>query len=348
MGMDMKRLRLILGVLVILIVTGIVVALFFSSQKLKEAEEKGKETTVAESGPPSIEAEKLKYTESEGGKTLYEIESGQAKFFKDESRTEFTDIRVTFFYQDQYEIVVTGKRGVLNTDSKDITISDDVKITAAGDYTMTANTLTYNADSHEISTDDLITVTGPKADFSGRGLAFNLDTEELSIKSDVSTTIIGEGTAALPPTGTAASETGLTDIGRLDSPVHITSAGFMGSRKGSFFRYTGGAVVTYKDASLTAPSITVYVDPDAGKIRRIVADGGARLHQADLKGTAGTMTLDYVKKVLTLEHNPVIWRGDDMVKGDKILYLLDEKKSVALGSTTDRAHLTIYPKENFE
>ncbi len=344
----MKRLRLILGLLVLVIITGIVVALFFSSEKLRKAEEKEKEATVSESGPPSIEAEKLKYTESEGGKTLYEIESGQAKFFKDESRTEFTDIRVTFYYEDKYEIVVSGKRGVLNTDTKDITISDDVKITAATDYTMTANTLTYNADRHVISTDDTINVTGPKAEFSGKGLSFDMDAEELYIDSDVTTTLIGEpGPSEPPAVGAPTEETGFTEMSRLDSPVHISSAGFMGSREGGFFRYTGGAVANYKDSSLTASSITVYMDVTAGKIRKIVADGGARLHQADIKGQAGTMTLDYVKKVLTLERNPVIWRGDDVVKGDKIIYLLDEKKSIALGSSTDRAHLTIYPKENF-
>ncbi len=102
MGIIMKRLRLALGVVSILIVIGIVVALFFSSQKLKKSEEAEKNTTIAGGGPPSIEAEKLKYTESEGGKTLYEIESGQAKFFKDESRTDFTDISVTFCGQGNY------------------------------------------------------------------------------------------------------------------------------------------------------------------------------------------------------------------------------------------------------
>jgi LPS export ABC transporter protein LptC/lipopolysaccharide transport protein LptA len=345
----MKRTRFILGVLIILIVTGIVVALYLSSRKLKEAEDKPAETTVTETGPPSIAADKLKYTESEGGKMIYEIESGQAKFFKDESRTEFTDIRVTFNYQDQYEIVVTGKRGVLNTDTKDITISDSVEITAASDYKMTANTLSYNADRKEIYTDDTITVTGPKANFSGNGLRFNMDTEELFILSDITTTIIGEGsTAPPPPKGTRSDQFGFTGMGGgLDAPVHISSAGFMGSRKGGFFRYTGGAVATYKDASLTASSITVYMDTTAGKIKKIVADGGARLNQADIKSTAGVMTLDYAKKVMTLEKNPVIWRGDDMVKGDKILYLLGENKSVVMGSDTNRASLTIYPQEEF-
>ncbi len=344
----MKRTKFILGVLIILIVTGIVTALYLSSRKLKEAEDKQEKTTVTETGPPSIEANKLKYTESEGGKIIYEIESGQAKFFKDESRTEFTDIRVTFNYQDQYQIIVSGKRGVLNTDTKDITISDNVEITAASDYKMTSNTLSYNAETKEISTDDTITVTGPKANFSGKGLRFNMDTEELFIVSDIATTIIGQGNAAPPPPKkTQDDQFGFTNIGGLDAPVHISSAGFMASRKGGFFRYTGGAVATYKDASLTASSITVYMDTVAGKIKRIVADGGARLNQADIKSTAGVMTLDYAKKVMTLEKNPVIWRGDDMVKGDKILYFLGENKSVVMGSDTKRASLTIYPQEEF-
>ncbi|RPI96601.1 MAG: hypothetical protein EHM32_02780, partial [Spirochaetales bacterium] len=135
--------------------------------------------------------------------------------------------------------------------------------------------------------------------------------------------------------------------GGLDAPVHISSTGFMASRKGGFFRYTGGAVAKYKNASLTAPSITVYMDITGGKVKRIVADGGARLIQADMKATAGVMTLDYVKNVMTLERNPVIWRGDDMVKGEKILYLLGENKSTVIGSDTNRAHLTIYPQEEF-
>jgi lipopolysaccharide export system protein LptA len=347
MGILMKRTKLILGILIILIVVGIVTALFMSSRKLRQAEDTTEETVMTATAPPSIEADKLKYTESEGGKTLYEIESGQAKFFKDESRTEFSDIRVKFIYQDQYEIFASGKHGVLNTDTKDIIISDDVEIKAATDYVMTANTLSYNADRNEISTDDDINVTGPKATFSGKGLRFNMDTEELFIVSDIATTIIGGGSGA---PSSRDGQKGFTDIGGMDAPVHISSGGFVASMKGGFFRYTGGAVAIYKDARLTASTITVYMDSAGGKlgkIKRIAAEGGARLIQADIKGTAGIMTLDYVKNVLTLERNPVIWRGDDMVKGDKILYLLDENKSVVMGSDTNRAHLTIYPQEEF-
>lgn len=343
----MKRTRLILGVLVILIVVGIVTALFVSSRKLREAEDTAEETTITESGPPSIEADRLKYTESEGGKVLYEIESGQAKFFKDEARTEFSDIRVTFIYQEQYEIVVAGNRGVLNTDTKDIVISDNVEIRAATDYVLTTKTLSYNADRNEISTDDVITVTGPKANFSGTGLTFNMDTQELVIVSDISTTIIGDERSTRP---TGEKRTGFTDMGGLDAPVHITSGGLIAAMAGSFFRYTNGAVATYKDATLTASSITIYMDSSGGKlgkITRITAAGGARLTQSDIKATAGVMTLDYVKNLLTLENNPVIWRGDDMVKGDKILYLLDENKSVVMGTDANRAHLTIYPQEEF-
>ncbi len=343
----MKRLRFILGAVVVLITIGIVVALFFSSRKLNEAEKEQKEMTAAAGGPPSIEAEKLKYTESTGGKTLYEIESGEAKFFKDEAKTEFKDIRVTFFYKDQYKIVVAGDYGLLNTDTKNITISKNVTITAAGDYTMKTDNLSYSADASEISTDDPITVTGPAASFEGKGLVFNLEKEELSIKSDVKTHIVGENKAPSAPKEPQADEGGFTNMTSLDSPLTITSGGFLGNRKESFFRYTDGAIATYKDATLTASSITVYLSGDVGKVKTIQADGGVHLVQKDMKGSAGTMVLDYAKKILTLSNNPVLWRGDDMVKADKILYYINERKSVAMGSTTDRAHVTIYPQQEF-
>lgn len=345
--MNMKRVKIILGVLIILIVAGIVVSLFMSSRKLKDAEDRQEETTTVSESAPSIEADTLKYTESEGGKTLYEIESGQARFFKDESRTEFSDIRVKFIYQEKYEIIVSGKSGVLNTDTKDIIITDNVEIRAATDYVLTTNSLLYNADRNEISTDDVITVTGPKADFSGKGLSFSMDTEELVILSDIKTTLIAEGSSA-PSFG--GKEPGFTEGGGMSAPVYITSSRFIASGKGGYFRYVGGAVATYKDARLTASAITVYMNSVGGKldkINRIAADGGARLTQATIKATAGLMTFDYTKNVLTLERNPVIWRGDDMVKGDKILYLLDENRSVVMGTETNRAHLTIYPQEEF-
>jgi lipopolysaccharide transport protein LptA len=91
--------------------------------------------------------------------------------------------------------------------------------------------------------------------------------------------------------------------------------------------------------------ITVFFNSEKGGISKIEAVGNVRLRQKDMNATSGKLLFDYEKNKLFLTRNPVIWRGDDMVKGDEITYDLNTSKSTVSGGDKNRAHLTIYPKE---
>ncbi len=340
----MKRLRLFLGIALILIVFGIVLALFvrFHGTGDVSDEESGAVTDSEEAA--SVEATEIKYTESEGGKTLWEIEAEEAKFFKDKAKTEFKKINVTFYYKEDYELILSGDRGDLNTETKNIVIRDNVKLNVEDNYTLTTDSLNYNSEKHEITTEDPIEVSGPDVSFHGNGLAFDLSSEELFINSKVVTDFTEKGKKKEKADKDAL---GFDDFGSFEGPLHITSGGFYGNRKSSLIRYTGGAHASHKEATLRASSITIYFKGEEGEISKIEARGNVKLVRSDITAFCGLMTFDYNTKILSLEKDPVIWRGDDMVKGEKILYYLDEKKSVALGGDTNRAHVTIYPKEEF-
>lgn len=340
----MKRLRLILGIALILIASGIIIALFVRFHGTGDVADEEREAVSPSGDTASVEATELKYTESEGGKTLWEIEAEEAMFFQDKAKTEFKKISVTFYYKEDYELILSGDSGELNNDTKNIVIKDNVKIKVEDDYTLSTDSLNYNSEKHQISTDNPIDVTGPDVSFHGNGLVFDLNSEELFIKSNVSTDFTQKGKKTRPVEKDAL---GFDNLGSFEGPLHITSSGFYGNRKNNLIRYTGGAHASHKEATLRASSITIYFKGDGGEISKIVASGNVKLVRSDITSTCGVMTFDYNTKILTLENNPVIWRGDDMVKGDKILYYLDEKKSVALGGDKNRAHVTIYPKEEF-
>jgi LPS export ABC transporter protein LptC/lipopolysaccharide transport protein LptA len=339
----MKRLRKILGFIVLILIAGIVFAVYVRYQERDEEAVPEGELT-AESDVASVEATEIKYTESEGGKTLWEIEAKEAKFFKDKAKSEFEGIHVRFFYQDDYELVLSGNHGVLNTDTKNMTISDNVTIALADDYVLKTDTLNYSTDNDEITTEDPVTVSGPEISFSGRGLTFNLDTEELFIHDDVSTTFSGSGDTR--PMG-KKDEAGFDDLTSFEGPLTINSNGFYGNRDRSLVRYTDGAVAIHKDGRLRASSITIYFKGVGGDIKKVEARGNVRLVRTDIEAECGLLVFDYDKKILSLEKHPVIRRGDDLVTGDKILYYLDEKKSVAMSGEKERAHVTIHPEEDF-
>ena len=345
----MKQLRLILGIASIVIVVGIVAILIFRDRGTEST--KTEESPTTDAGTASIEAENIKYTESKDGKVIWEIEAGKAQFYKEEERTEFDKIKVTFFYQDEYQLKLAGNKGTLNNDTKNIVIKDDVSLEFADKYSLETDTLNYTTKTDEITTDDPIKVTGPDINFTGKGLNFNLSKEELFVNSDVVANLEKEKDdkdKVKKKKEEKGKIRGFEDASSMESPLHIKSGGFYGNRKGSYIRFTKGAHVTYEDATLNAGAITVYFNGEKGGVSKIEAVGNVKLKQKDMNATCGKLLFDYENNKLYLTRNPVVWRGDDMVKGDEITYDLNTSKSVVKAGKENRAHLTIYPKQEEE
>ncbi len=342
----MKQIRFILGIAVIVIVVGIVAVLIFRDTGTEP--KKTEESPKTDEGTASIEAENIKYTESKDGKIVWEIEAGKAEFYKEEEKTEFDKINVTFFYQDEYQLKLFGNKGILNNDTKNIIIKDNVVLEFADKYKLETDTLNYTTKTDEITTDDPIAVTGPDINFTGKGLIFNLSKEELFVNSDVVANLTkaeDDKKKDKKKKDKKGKIRGFEDVSSLESPLHIKSGGFYGNRKGSYIRFTKGAHVTYEDATLNAGAITVYFNSKKGGVSKIEAVGNVNLKQKDMTATCGRLIFDYEKNKLYLTRNPVVWRGDDMVKGDVITYDLNTSRSVVTAGEKNRAHLTIYPKE---
>jgi lipopolysaccharide export system protein LptA len=356
----MKRLRLVLGIAALAIVAGIVIVLVTTTHRRNEGpdipEIPGEELVGddIESGdiPASLEARTITYSESEDGKTLWEINAEEARFYKEEDRSEFDNIDVVFFYQDTYELTLSGDRGVLDNESRNIDLSDNVTITAWEDYVLKTDTLHFNSVENEISTDNPIVLTGTDLSFTGTGLSFDLEKEELFVHKDVVTDLNVKGSDISSPQEKTEGDDdifGFDDVSSFSGGIiHITSRSLYARREGSFIRYTDGVSASHKDAVLTAGTITIYFAGDfggVGDIKKITADGNVKFLRSDIRGTADHMVFDYQNEKLTLTGTPTLYRGDDMVTGDTLTYDLNTKISTATGTEGDRAHVTIYPRE---
>ena len=346
----MKQARLILGIVAILIVVGIVGALVFRNTGEEEEPTITEEISEPAKDKATIEATGLKHTESKDGKIIWEIEAGNAEFFKDEERTTFDKIMVTFFYKDEYQLKLNGDSGNLNNETKNIVIKDNVIVEFADKYKLEADTLNYSTETDEITTDSPVVASGPEMNFTGKGLTFNLAKEELYVHSNVIADLTKNGDEEKKDKNKKKGEKkdsigGFDTVSSLDSPLHVRSGNFYGNRTGSYIRFGRGAHVTYEGATLSAGAITVYLDGENGGVSKIVAVGNVKLNQKEMNATCGKLLFDYKKNKLFLTRSPVVWRGDDMVKGDVITYDLGTSKSKVTSDEKGRAHLTIYPKE---
>ncbi len=346
----MKQARLILGIVAILIVVGIVGSLVFRDTGEEEEPITTEEISKPVDDRATIEATGLKHYESKDGKVILEIEAGNVEFFKETEQTEFDKIMVTFFYKEEYQLKLRGDTGSLNNKTKNIVIKDNVVVEFADKYKLETDTLNYSTKTDEITTDSPVVASGPEMNFTGKGLTFNLAKEELYVHSSVVADLTKGGDEKEKDKDKKKEKKkdsigGFDTVSSLDSPLHIRSGNFYGNRTGSYIRFGKGAHVTYEGATLNAGAITVFLDGEKGGVSKIEAVGNVKLKQKEMNATCGKLLFDYKKNKLFLTRDPVVWRGDDMVKGDEITYDLGTSKSIVTSNEKNRAHLTIYPKE---
>lgn len=99
-------------------------------------------------------------------------------------------------------------------------------------------------------------------------------------------------------------------------------------------------VVVDPEMKLAADTMTVRFNEE-GDIESIVAKGNVRIDQADKTSWSGVATYEVGLGKLTLEDNPRVARGKDLLTGDIITFWRDQNKMVC----EPQARLVIYPEE---
>lgn len=104
--------------------------------------------------------------------------------------------------------------------------------------------------------------------------------------------------------------------------------------------FQGDVVVHQGELTLRADRVTVHGDPDTRAIETVEAEGGVRIQRKDVVAVGETARYDAVSGVVVLTGDPKVWRGRDVVAGDRITLYLAENRSVVEG-----ARAVLYPDQ---
>ena len=145
-----------------------------------------------------------------------------------------------------------------------------------------------------------------------------------------------------------------------DLPLHITAARLEADQKQRLITFSGQVKATYGDNILYARQLSVYYEPPAAgskpgaaaqekkdtsplgdlggeKINRIVASGGVRFVQEDKVATGKEATYYRARQEVVLTGNPPVWRGENSLKGERIVFNLRTNKVTVLSSPAKSA-----------
>jgi lipopolysaccharide export system protein LptA len=127
-------------------------------------------------------------------------------------------------------------------------------------------------------------------------------------------------------------------------PVHITSQQLEADYQAQIITFIGNVVARQKGFTLYADRLLLFIGGEVKEIDKIVARGNVRMVQENREATCNEATYYHRDGTVVLRGEPVVREGNNRVSGKRIIYYIDEKKSVAEGEGEERVTVTIIPR----
>lgn len=112
------------------------------------------------------------------------IDAGRAVYLNAENKALFDNISTTFFLKDGETVLLTGRRGVLNTETQDIEITGSVVVHGKG-YEMSTEALSYLHQKRTISSTAPFSLVGGTIRLTGHGMQFDFNSGTLNVQKKV-------------------------------------------------------------------------------------------------------------------------------------------------------------------
>lgn len=128
-------------------------------------------------------------------------------------------------------------------------------------------------------------------------------------------------------------------------PVRITSQQLEADYQKNLVTFIGDVKVEQQDITLYADRLLLFIAKEGEEIDKIVAQGHVHMVQGTREATCREAIYYHRKGKVILQGDPVVSEGNNRVHGKRIIYYIDEQKSVAEGEGEERVTVTIIPDE---
>lgn len=136
-----------------------------------------------------LQVKDIHYTDVGDSGLKWEIKADSAKYFKSENIAMFDQVRVKLIMEDGRAIIMTGDKGKLRTDTRDMDIFGNVVIISDKGDRLTTDILKYSGSEQRIYTEAVIKMENPRMQVSGIGMSLSLKDKDVALLSRVKANI---------------------------------------------------------------------------------------------------------------------------------------------------------------
>jgi len=127
------------------------------------------------------------------------------------------------------------------------------------------------------------------------------------------------------------------------APIDIDSDRLEADQKKNTITYKGNVVAKQEDVTLYANTLVILYDPDTKKLKEIIATGNVKVVQLDRRATGQKATFDQEKNKVILDGDAVVREGTNVIRGERIIFYVEEERSVVEPAKGGRVSTSITP-----
>ena len=156
-----------------------------------------------------------------------------------------------------------------------------------------------------------------------------------------------QGSPPRPRSGTAAPRPALpSDKAKDDdkhAPVIVDADTLESFQKQGLAIFKGNVVARQNNSVQYADKMEVYTDSRTDRVERVVSTGNIRIITRDCRmGTASRTEYYDVEERVVLIGNARVWKGNDIITGERITIYLAEDRSLVEGGKQERVKAVFY------
>lgn len=242
--------------------------------------------------------------EASGDKKEWELGADLAQGFKD-GQWKLQGVKARIFGTSGTTYTVTGDRGIVSTQTKDMIIEGKVVTTSSDGYVFKTPSMHYNSQKKELGTPGAVQVYGPKKanetfEFRGKGFNADLNTNVLIISKDVQA---------------------VKSITDRDQVMNIKSDHARMQGKNSEAHFEKDVQVDIGSVRMTGDVADFVYDQKTNALTSLLMQGSVKVTDQLRWATAEKVKVLFKENEFVLSGSPRVVQNDNELRGEEIRFL---------------------------
>jgi LPS export ABC transporter protein LptC len=182
----MRKAKILILILLVLIAGTVLTSLWMNFQEKKDSGERESQAKMPH-GEADMRLEKIRFVEDKHGRKTWELDAKAIQQYQGQNIILLEDVKVTFYGKDGRSFILSGNKGKVYQDSKDMELTGDVLLTSSDGYRLKTHSVSYQHANRKVTTSDPVEIEGKEIQVVGKGMQVDMEAKIIKILSQAKT-----------------------------------------------------------------------------------------------------------------------------------------------------------------